>query len=200
MNSPASAWFSGPTSRSRAQRSSPPLRPSRVAVASAAAHHRQPPRSSWRRSWMPGVCSGRGAPASRGQPSPWATVFVESFHDKFRDECLGTHWFRDLPDAHRWIEPWQADYNTVRPHQGLGNRTPAEYPTLLDDNTELESARKTPAYRFPGPASGSRSSCCTDSAPPRQDSFRREVDSSVSTCTLFTSALGGHTVRVLFTT
>ena len=69
--------------------------------------------------------------------------FVESFHDKFRDECLSTHWFRDLPEAQHWIEAWQEDYNTVRPHQGLGNRTPAEYALLLVENTKLESALTT---------------------------------------------------------
>jgi putative transposase len=69
--------------------------------------------------------------------------FVESFHDKFRDECLSTHWFRDLPEAQRLIEAWQEDYNTVRPHQGLGYRTPAAYAALLDENTELESALTT---------------------------------------------------------
>ena len=55
---------------------------------------------------------------------PVDNCFVESFHDKFRDECLSTHWFRDLPEAQRLIEAWQEDYNTVRPHQGLGNRHP----------------------------------------------------------------------------
>ena len=40
-------------------------------------------RNSWRRSWMPGVCSGRGAPASRGQPSPWATVSSRAFTTSF---------------------------------------------------------------------------------------------------------------------
>ncbi len=74
---------------------------------------------------------------------PVDNCFVESFHDKFRDECLGTHWFRDLPEAQRWIEAWQEDYNTVRPHQGLGNRTPAEYAVLLVANTKLESALTT---------------------------------------------------------
>jgi len=76
---------------------------------------------------------------------PVDNCYVESFHDKFRDECLNVHWFLDLADARDIIERWREDYNTVRPHQGLGNRTPAEYAALLAENLELESALTTPA-------------------------------------------------------
>ena len=75
---------------------------------------------------------------------PVDNCYVESFHDKFRDECLNVHWFLDLADARDIIERWREDYNTVRPHQGLGNRTPAEYAALLAENLELESALTTP--------------------------------------------------------
>jgi putative transposase len=86
----------------------------------------------------------RGVELSFTRPAkPVDNCFVESFHDKFRDECLSTHWFRDLPEAQQLIRAWQDDYNTVRPHQGLGNRTPAAYAALLEGNTELESALTT---------------------------------------------------------
>jgi putative transposase len=75
---------------------------------------------------------------------PVDNCYVESFHDKFRDECLNVHWFLDLADARDIIERWREDYNTVRPHQSLGNRTPAEYAALLAENLELESALTTP--------------------------------------------------------
>jgi putative transposase len=74
---------------------------------------------------------------------PVDNCFVESFHDKFRSECLSTHWLRNLPEAQRLIEAWQEDYNTVRPHQGLGYRTPVAYAALLEENIELESALTT---------------------------------------------------------
>lgn len=74
---------------------------------------------------------------------PVDNCYVESFHDKFRDECLSMHWFLDLADARAIIEAWREDYNTVRPHQSLGNRTPAEYAMLLSENLELESALTT---------------------------------------------------------
>jgi putative transposase len=79
----------------------------------------------------------------RGKPVD--NCYVESFHDKFRDECLSAHWFLGLTDARRVIEAWQEDYNTVRPHSGLGGRTPQQYREMYDQNHELESALPVPA-------------------------------------------------------
>jgi putative transposase len=58
---------------------------------------------------------------------PVDNAFIESFNGKFRDECLNENWFVDLDDARTKIETWRIDYNEVRPHSALGNRTPAEY-------------------------------------------------------------------------
>ena len=58
---------------------------------------------------------------------PVDNAFIESFNGKFRDECLNESRFLDLDDARTKIETWRHDYNTVRPHSALGNRTPAEY-------------------------------------------------------------------------
>jgi putative transposase len=33
----------------------------------------------------------------------------------------------DLPEARSTIGAWRIDYNEVRPHSALGNRTPIEY-------------------------------------------------------------------------
>ena len=60
---------------------------------------------------------------------PVDNAFIESFNGKFRDECLNQHWFLDLDDARTKIETWRIDYNEVRPHSALGNRTPTEYAT-----------------------------------------------------------------------
>jgi putative transposase len=62
---------------------------------------------------------------------PVDNAFVESFNGKFRDECLNEHWFRDLTDARTMIEQWRLDYNDVRPHSALGNRTPTEFATSV---------------------------------------------------------------------
>jgi putative transposase len=58
---------------------------------------------------------------------PTQNAFVESFNGKFREECLDTHWFTTMDDARREIEMWRADYNDVRPHSSLKDRTPSEF-------------------------------------------------------------------------
>jgi putative transposase len=58
---------------------------------------------------------------------PIQNAFVESFNDKFRSECLNSHWFVDLGDARRRIERWRQEYNERRPHRSLGRIPPAEF-------------------------------------------------------------------------
>ena len=67
---------------------------------------------------------------------PVQNAFIESFNGRLRDECLNEHWFMSLPAARTIIEAWRDDYNAVRPHSALGNRTPAEFAEQV--------ARKTP--------------------------------------------------------
>jgi putative transposase len=58
---------------------------------------------------------------------PVQNAFIESFNGRLRDECLNEHWFVSLGDARRLVEAWRLDYNRVRPHSSLANRTPEEY-------------------------------------------------------------------------
>lgn len=58
---------------------------------------------------------------------PWKNGFIESFHDKFRDECLQREWFSSLLDAQIVIEDWRLHYNTRRPHSSLKYKTPADF-------------------------------------------------------------------------
>jgi transposase InsO family protein len=60
---------------------------------------------------------------------PWKNGFIESFHDKFRDECLQREWFSSLLDAQVVIADWRLHYNTQRPHSSLGYKTPAAFAT-----------------------------------------------------------------------
>ncbi len=57
---------------------------------------------------------------------PTDNAFIESFNGKFRAECLNAHWFLTLDDARSKMEAWRRDYNDVRPHSALGQRTPSE--------------------------------------------------------------------------
>lgn len=58
---------------------------------------------------------------------PTQNAFVESFNGKFRDECLNEEWFRDINHSREIIESWRVEYNTDRPHSGLGGLTPQEF-------------------------------------------------------------------------
>ena len=58
---------------------------------------------------------------------PTDNAFIESFNSRFRQECLNASWFLNLNDARLKIESWRCEYNTVRPHSAIGNKTPAEY-------------------------------------------------------------------------
>jgi putative transposase len=64
---------------------------------------------------------------------PVDNAYIESFHSRFRDECLNESWFWDLPDARQQIEAWRRDYNEVRPHSSLAQRTPKEFTEMLAD-------------------------------------------------------------------
>lgn len=55
---------------------------------------------------------------------PTDNAFIESFNGKFRAECLNTHWFMSLDDAHQKMEEWRRDYNEVRPHSAIGYKPP----------------------------------------------------------------------------
>ena len=58
--------------------------------------------------------------------------FIESFNGSLRDECLNEEMFESLADARRKLALWRYDYNNVRPHSSLGNRTPAEARRALE--------------------------------------------------------------------
>ena len=62
---------------------------------------------------------------------PVENCFIESFNGKFRDECLNQHHFESIPHAQQITSAWHAEYHTERPHQSLGQRTPAEFAALF---------------------------------------------------------------------
>jgi putative transposase len=58
---------------------------------------------------------------------PTQNAFVESFNGRLRDELLNETLFTSLSEARSALAAWKHDYNTSRPHSGLGWLTPAEY-------------------------------------------------------------------------
>lgn len=70
---------------------------------------------------------------------PTDNPYIESFHDKFRDECLNENYFLDLHEAKEVIENWRIEYNTVRPHESLDQLTPEEFVKKYEQNKNLNT-------------------------------------------------------------
>jgi len=63
--------------------------------------------------------------------SPWQNGFVESFHGRFRDECLNREQLWTLTEARVVIEDYRREYNQRRPHSRLGYQSPARFAAQL---------------------------------------------------------------------
>ena len=85
--------------------------------------------------------------------SPWQNPYVESFHSRFRNDCLNREWFINELDARVTIADWRDQYNERRPHSGLDYCSPAE----LYLGKRSGSGRATPSLR--------RSACQTQPEP-----------------------------------
>lgn len=59
--------------------------------------------------------------------SPWQNGFVESFHGRFRDECLNREQLWTLTEARVVIEDFRHHYNHLRPHSRLGYQSPVRF-------------------------------------------------------------------------
>ena len=59
--------------------------------------------------------------------SPWQNGFVESFHGRFRDECLNREQLWTLTEARVVVGDYRQEYNQVRPHSRLGYESPAVF-------------------------------------------------------------------------
>jgi len=62
---------------------------------------------------------------------PTQNPFIESFHDKFRDEFLNENWFTTLKIAREKVAQWRQTYNEFRPHSTLKGLTPSEFARRL---------------------------------------------------------------------
>src|ERR1035438_268802 len=59
--------------------------------------------------------------------SPWQNGFVESFHGRFRDECLNREQLWTLTESRVVVGDYRQKYNQVRPHSRLGYESPAVF-------------------------------------------------------------------------
>ena len=67
---------------------------------------------------------------------PTDNAYAESFNASARLECLGQHWFMDMDDAVKKVEDWRREYNEVRPHSAIGDRTPMSLIQKPQQNAE----------------------------------------------------------------
>lgn len=58
---------------------------------------------------------------------PTDNAFIEAFNASVRKELLNTSWFDTLASARRAARRWRREYNEVRPHQSLANKTPQAF-------------------------------------------------------------------------
>jgi len=58
---------------------------------------------------------------------PIQNAHIESFNSRARDEFFNVHAFRSLAEARSAAAEWRVEYNELRPHSALGNRTPQEF-------------------------------------------------------------------------
>jgi len=79
---------------------------------------------------------------------PIENAFIESFNGRLRDECLNVHVFASTSEAQSVLNAWRQDYNHVRPHGSLKDRTPAEMGTLGVDS---RVPRESTAMKHDGP-------------------------------------------------
>jgi putative transposase len=59
--------------------------------------------------------------------SPQQNAYVERFNGTMRDEVLNGETFRSVLEARVVIGQWIETCNTIRPHRGLGYKTPAAF-------------------------------------------------------------------------
>jgi putative transposase len=80
---------------------------------------------------------------------PQQNGFIESFNGSLRDEFLNEELFDSLADARRKLAIWRYDYNHVRPHSSLGNRTPGfrKYPEHLHRHYQGSTEIRPHRYR-----------------------------------------------------
>jgi len=74
--------------------------------------------------------------------SPWENGYIESFNDKFRDECLNREVFQNGREAQAIVETWRQEYNNYWPHSSLGNLTPAEFARRYYQNNQVKDSKQ----------------------------------------------------------
>jgi transposase InsO family protein len=81
------------------------------------------------RDWLP---QAGAKPIPVAPASPWENGFIESFHSRLRDEFLDREEFESVADAQAQATWWRREYNSIRPHSGIGYKTPKMFSEECD--------------------------------------------------------------------
>jgi putative transposase len=82
---------------------------------------------------------------------PQQNAFVESFNGRLRDELLNETLFTSINHAREALAGWMMDYNTVRPHSGLGNLPPSIYAEISASRMQRDEALRYTEGSAPRP-------------------------------------------------
>ena len=83
-------------------------------------------------------CAEHGIEIVYIQPGkPNQNAYIERFNRSFRTEILDANLFHSLNQVRELSWAWRITYNEERPHESLGNVTPAEFKQLV--TTEISS-------------------------------------------------------------
>ena len=83
--------------------------------------------------------------------SPWQNGYIESFHARFREECLNREQLWTLTEARVVIGDWRWKYNNIRPHRSLGYISPIKFAQQIaktQEATEQGSGSTRPTASF----------------------------------------------------
>lgn len=71
---------------------------------------------------------------------------IERFHRSMKEELLKYREFENIEDADRQLQEWREKYNTVRPHEALGMKCPAD----VYQRSRREYSAKVEKYEYSG--------------------------------------------------
>ena len=55
---------------------------------------------------------------------------IERLNKTLRIECTDQHWFTTMEELNEALDQWSVAYNTLRPHQSIGYKTPDRFEIL----------------------------------------------------------------------